>query len=126
MPHVVIITTIAARRNEAVTGLVSCRLTPRLSCGARTPTPSRQGPPARRQLQPVVRRRRKNDTTRPLDSQGPPPLLRVKPGSTRGGCTITRARVARAPAAYPRTATTESRDNQRTPERQRDRECQQR
>src|SRR2546426_5791494 len=31
------------------------RLTPRVSCGARTPPPSPRGPPARRQLQPVVR-----------------------------------------------------------------------
>jgi len=30
------------------------RLTPRLSCGARTRSPSHRGPPARRQLQPVV------------------------------------------------------------------------
>src|SRR5262245_16491562 len=34
------------------------RLTPRLSCGARAQPPSRRRPPARRQLQPVVRRRR--------------------------------------------------------------------
>src|SRR2546422_1060926 len=32
------------------------RLTPRLSCGARAPQPLRHRPPARRLLQPVVRR----------------------------------------------------------------------
>ncbi len=34
---------------------LSAHLTPRLSCGARTRSPSRRGPPARRQLEPVVR-----------------------------------------------------------------------
>src|SRR2546426_10869474 len=46
-------------------------LTPRLSCAARTRTRSRRGPPAHRQLQPVVRWRAAHAT---------PPLHRLRSG----------------------------------------------
>ncbi len=50
------LSTVAPRASPTVCCRVPHRifLTPRLSCGARMPPPSTRGPPARRQLQPVV------------------------------------------------------------------------
>ena len=47
----------APKSTPASARMQSGRITPRLSCGARTQSCTRHGPPARRQLEPAVRQR---------------------------------------------------------------------